>query len=218
MQPLPASDLPPGDLFLPHGRRCTGCGFPRAPVEGEDAPTGLVDPALMCLCADLPHVPSRTRVLVVRHASERRKASNTGGLAARVLGGTLVHHGLPGVPLDLRGHLGEAPRLLLPQGTTPLDTPPSTLVVLDGTWHQVRAMRARIPPLPEVPLLSLPVAPPRSRMRLHHLPEGRSTMEAIADALDFLGEPEPARALRELYAELAKRWLELRQSPFRPDR
>lgn len=197
MSALPTSDLPDGALFLAHRDRCTGCGLPER----------------WCLCAELPTVRSATRVLVVRHATERRKASNTGGLVARVLGGRPVDFGLRGQPLDLTGHLGESPRLLLPNGSPRVDAPPSTLVVLDGSWQQVRSMRTRIPPLPEVPLLTLPPGPPRRRMRLQGLPEGRSTMEAVADALELLGEPGPAEVLRELYDELARRWLFLRQSP-----
>lgn len=86
----------------------------------------------------------------------------------------------------------------------------STLVVLDGTWQQVRSMRSRIQPLPEVPLLSLAVAPRRARMRRSSEPNRLSTMEAVADILEQLGEPEPADALRTLYDEMVRRWRVLR--------
>lgn len=156
---------------------------------------------------------------MVRHATERKKASNTGGLTARVIGGELLEHGLFGhPPLDLRDRLGPAPRLLLPLGST-VPTEPSTLVVLDGTWQQVRAMRSRLEPLPSVPVLSIPALTARRRMRSQHLPEGMSTMEAVAEALDVLGDPEPAAALRALYAEINARWLDLRHAipAVRPD-
>lgn len=149
---------------------------------------------------------------MVRHASERHKASNTGGLAAKVVGAERIEHGLPGQRVDLTDRLGDAPRLLLPHGSERIDEPPSAVVILDATWHQARAMRARIPPLPSVPLLSLPAHDARPRMRLQHLPEGRSTMEAMADVLELLGEPEPAGALRELFADVTARWLTLRQA------
>lgn len=181
--------------FLPRGDRCTGCGLPAA----------------HCLCDAMPTLACRTRLVVVRHAAERKKASNTGALTAKILGGTCLDHGAPGVRVDLTGTLGPNPRVLLPHGSERLDAPPSTLVVLDGTWQQVRGMRARIPPLSTTPLWSLPAGPQRLRMREHHLVEGRSTMEAVADALDLLGEVDAARELHVIYAELTRRWRMLRQ-------
>jgi DTW domain-containing protein YfiP len=162
-----------------------------------------------CFCAAIPHVPSRTRVVVVRHVAERRKVSNTGGLASRVIGGRLVDHGGPGGPTDV-GDLGDAPALLFTGGRTADWTPPSALIVLDGTWGQVRAMRRRIPRLESLPVLSLPGVGTRRRMRRQHLPEGLSTLEAIAAALDELGEPEPAAALRSAFERATATWLALR--------
>jgi DTW domain-containing protein YfiP len=183
-------------LYQGGPRRCSGCGLPPE----------------RCLCAEIHVVPSRVPVVVVRHHLERKKASNTGGLAARVVGGALYDHGGRGhAPVDLVGRIGDAPRLLLPHGTSPMTTP-SALVVLDGTWQQVRAMRARVAPLGAVPIWTLPAVPPRHRMRQGHLAEGMSTMEAVALALDLLGEPEPAAALRDLYDELSARWRSLRHA------
>lgn len=148
--------------------------------------------------------------MIVRHVSERDKPSNTGALTALVLGATRIDYGLAGPPLDLTGQLGLAPRLLLPRGSHRLDEAPSTLVVLDGTWSQVRSMRARIDPLQRVSVLSLPEGPTRTRMRRGPAGGGQSTMEAVAQALELLGEPEPAQTLRVLYDELVRRWMALR--------
>ena len=47
-----------------------------------------------CLCADIPIVPTRTRVVIVRHHLERWRASNTGRLAALALpNSTVIDHG-----------------------------------------------------------------------------------------------------------------------------
>lgn len=187
-------ELPEGALYLPSPGRCASCGFPTS----------------HCCCALIPRVACRTNIVIVRHTSERHKTTNTGGLAGVVIGATRIDHGRPGRPLDLTGTLGERPRLLLPHGSEKLGEPPSTLVVLDGSWQQIRSMRSRIKPLSHVPLLSLPDAPSRMRMRRapRHL-QGFSTMEAIAEALEVLGEPEPAAALRDLYDELVRRWVSL---------
>jgi DTW domain-containing protein YfiP len=181
-------------MLHPWPHRCPGCGFPHE----------------HCVCALIPRVPCRARIVVVRHIAERKKASNTGGLTALVLGCPRIDHGDPGPPTDLSPILGDRPRVLAPHGSTELTEPPSAIVVLDGTWGQARRMRARIPPLRDVPAWTLPDAPARDRMRRPHLPDGLSTMEAVATALELLGEPEPARALRSLYDELVRRWLTLR--------
>ena len=57
----------------------------------------------LCLCADIPTLATRTRIVVVRHASEVSRTSNTGHLAVAALSNSLlVDYGLPGRPLDLR--------------------------------------------------------------------------------------------------------------------
>lgn len=155
-------------------------------------------------------MPSRVDVVIVRHVSERHKVSNTGAFAARVIGARVIDHGGPGGPTSL-GDVGDAPHLLFTGGREADWPVPSTLVVLDATWAQVRRMRARVPGLQEMPTLSLPAAAARPRMRKTHLVEGVSTLEAIAEALDRLGDPEPAAALRALYARMAGSWLHLRQ-------
>lgn len=157
-------------------------------------------------------VPSRVRVLVIRHVAERVKVSNTGALAAHVIGGTCLDHGGTEGVIAL-GDLGLAPHLLFTGGRERDWPVPSTLVVLDATWSQVRSMRSRIPGVAELPTLSLPVAAARPRMRHQHLTEGMSTIEAIADALDRLGDPEPAIALREIYRRTTAAWLDLRSGP-----
>lgn len=185
-------------------RRCPGCRLP---------PTA-------CFCGDIPHVVTRTRVVIVRHVSETNKTSNTGHVAARALANaTLVDHGVAGAPLDLRGRLGDGARVLYPG-------PPSrdlddvrTIVVLDASWSQARGMRRRIPPLGDLPALSLPapaVAP--LRMRRGQEPDQLATIEAIAAALDLLGEPGPAAELRRVFAVMATRMRDLRGFDMPPKR
>lgn len=170
-------------------------------------------PPFACFCVQIRAVPTRTRVLVVRHAAEINKTSNTGRLAHLLLSNSaLVDHGVEGQPVDLTGHLGDHP-FVLAAGATPLGDPPqvSTLVVIDSTWATAKSMRWRIPPLPSVPTLSLPapvVAPLRMRRGVE--PEQMATIEAIAAALDFLGEPEPAAHLRALFATMSERLRTLR--------
>ena len=171
-------------------------------------------PPSSCFCSEIVPIETNVRVLIVRHASEINKTSNTGRLASRALThSVLVDHGAPEHTLDLTGLLGDNPWVLAP-GAVPLTQPPAvhTLVVIDSTWASARGMRWRVPPLASVPTLSLPaplIAPVR-RMRRGDHPEQMATIEAVAAALDFLGEPEPAAHLRRLFDVMAERVWRLR--------
>lgn len=179
----------PADPIL--AGRCHGCRMPPA----------------ACFCAEIPTIPTRTRIIVVRHCREIWRTSNTGRLVARALPNcTLVDHGLRGAPSDL-GDLGADAWLLFPGGAPPREVPDvGTLVVLDGTWAQVRSMRYRIPPLPRLRVLSLP--PPVEaplRVRASPNPDALATIEAVADALELLEGPEPAARLRAVFDAMARR-------------
>lgn len=179
-------------------------------------------PPAQCFCAELVAVPSRVRVIVVRHCAEINKTSNTGRLVSQALSNSvLVDHGVPEHTLDLTGLLGPAPWVLAAGAVPPAVPPPvDTLVVIDATWTGARGMRWRVPPLAQVPTLSLPaplVAPVR-RMRRGDRPEQMATIEAVAAALEFLGEPEPAAHLRRLFDVMAERVWRLRGFDMPPRR
>jgi DTW domain-containing protein YfiP len=118
-----------------------------------------------CLCAAIPVIATRTRIVIIRHPLERFRSSNTGRLAARALtGATLVEP-------DAANFDRDGAWLVYPEGEPAAaapDPPPRTLVVLDASWHQARRMRQRIAALRGVPVLRLPVdehAPTAPRMR-----------------------------------------------------
>lgn len=185
---------PPRDPTWPG--RCPGCRMPEA----------------ACFCAEVPTISTRTRIVIVRHASEIAKTSNTGRMAARALeNALLLDHGVPGRRLDLSALLEPDARVLYPgPGVAPGEAV-RTLVVLDGSWSHVRGMRWRIPPLAGLRSLGLPapvVAPLRMRRGQH--PDQLATIEAIAGALDALGEPDAAGALRGVFHTMAARMRDLR--------
>ena len=69
--------------------RCPRCLFPRR----------------VCLCADIPTVTTRTRVVIVRHHLERWRASNSGRLAHLALpNSAIVDHGGHDGPASHGGH------------------------------------------------------------------------------------------------------------------
>lgn len=195
----PRFDLP----SRPTGRgyraaRCSNC---RAPLDG-------------CFCAALRPIPCRTRVLVIMHALERSRPTNTGRFASQLLSGAELRvrgardSRLTQVPLELTDLDPTDPNLLLLHpgpAAVPLDAQfraapgPLRLVVPDGTWTQTRQMLRREPRLKALRQVSLPAGKPSVyalRRGVH--PGGLCTLEAIARALRALGEPVVAAELERV--------------------
>jgi DTW domain-containing protein YfiP len=157
----------------------------------------------VCLCADIPVLPTRTRIVLVRHHLERWRSSNSGRLAHLALPNSEIidHGGAGGVavlpPLD-------GAWLVFPEGepmvTAPVP-PPRQLVVLDATWSQARRMYRKLAALRGLPMLRLPDAPmPAARLRESPAPGRVSTIEAIARALRLIEGDAAADALEALFA------------------
>jgi DTW domain-containing protein len=151
-------------------------------------------PTTLCICALLPRLETRTRVVLLVPSGEARKPSNTGLLAARCLDNSRIQilrkrSGPMQAPVI---HDKELPLVLFP---TPHASPitdyasssqPIALIVPDGSWHQARA-RLQRGPLRRHTCVTLPPLGP-SEYRLRSEPElgGLATFEAIARALSIL--------------------------------
>ncbi|MGH8416815.1 MAG: tRNA-uridine aminocarboxypropyltransferase [Pseudomonas sp.] len=156
-----------------------------------------------CLCALIPKLDSRTRVLILQHPSEVNHALNTARLAALGLSNAQLVVGE--VFEDLAQLLtvpGYRASLLFPgEGATALteqraDSGPTLLVVPDGTWRKARKLLHLNPLLAALPRVTLENAPvSRYRLRKAPGPEALSTLEAIAHALHTL---EPDRTFEAL--------------------
>jgi DTW domain-containing protein YfiP len=169
-----------------------------------------------------PALAVDTRVVVLMHAKEWRRASNTGHLARlAVEGARVVLHGRPEHRLtaaDLAPP-GSHPVLLYPgRGAAPL-TPetaaalprPVTLVVPDGNWGQASQMVKRIPGLDRIPAMALPLAPEGVvRLRRNITPDRMSTLEAIALALGVLESAEAEARILRFNQAMVARMLHLR--------
>jgi DTW domain-containing protein YfiP len=155
-------------------------------------------------------------VVVVRHASEIPRLTNTGRWATAALSGAITFdHALDDVrsDRDLEALMGEGPAwLLYPSGHagTPPGPPPRTLVVPDAPWAPARRMVQRIAPLRALPRLTLPPPPPATRLRQPPRPGGMSTLEAVAGALELLGDAAAASALRSLHRVAVEKALRLK--------
>jgi DTW domain-containing protein YfiP len=166
----------------------------------------------VCLCAEIPTVASRTRVVIVRHHLEKWRSSNSGRLAHLALPNSeLVDHGGIAGPAVLP--LLEGAWLLYPEGpetTVVPDPPPRQLIVLDATWSQARRMFRKIEALRGLPILRLAdTAMPIARMRKAPAPGRVSTIEAIARALRLLEGDSVAVPLERLFDLAVERTHEL---------
>lgn len=154
-------------------------------------------PQTHCLCALIPRLDSRTRVLLLQHPREVNHALNTARLAALGLRNAELRVGE--VFEDLEQWLtqpGYRTGLLFPgEGAQALqayagDERPWLLVVPDGTWRKARKLLHVNPLLATLPRVTLGALQP-SRYRLRKAPgEGAlSTIEAVAQALNVLEAP-----------------------------
>jgi DTW domain-containing protein YfiP len=190
--PFPHPAVPPG--------RCPRCAFPPE----------------ACLCPAIPQLRTPFRFLILRHASEIPRLTNTGRWAALALeGAVLLDHARGELPSDaaVAGLLEEGPAALLfpaPAASVLHLAPPRTIVVPDASWSQARRMVQRLVPLRTLPRMALATAPATARLRRPTVAGGMSTLEAIAGALALLGEPEAATRLLELHAEAVERALRLK--------
>jgi len=176
--------------------------------------------AELCICALLPRLETRTRLVLVLHRDEERKPTNTGQLAARcMLNSDVIVRGLAvdDVPRFVWDPSLTQPVLLFPHADarpvsefagSPL---PVTLVVPDGTWRQAGKMRARMPGLAELPCVTLDAALETNyRLRAETHVDGLATLEAIAAALGVLEGESVRTALLHIFRIMVERTLWLR--------
>ncbi|WP_219063905.1 tRNA-uridine aminocarboxypropyltransferase [Pseudomonas sp. UMAB-08] len=165
-------------------------------------------PETHCLCALIPHLDSRTRVLILQHPSEVNHALNTARLAALGLNNAelIVGEVFDDLPALLNPP-GYQARLLFPaDDAQPLEAYRSEggeagstsmlLVVPDGTWRKARKLLHLNPLLAALPRVTLAQAvPSRYRLRKAPGPGALSTVEAIVQALQTLETPKTFEAL-----------------------
>ncbi|NQD91992.1 DTW domain-containing protein [Pseudomonas sp. CrR25] len=169
-------------------------------------------PLTHCLCALIPQLPCRTRVLILQHPSEVGHALNTARLAALGLGNAELRVGerfedLPAL-LARPGYQacllfpGEAAQPL-PQFTVQLVGLPALLVVPDGTWRKARKLLHLNPLLAALPRVTLPDGlQSRYRLRKAPAPGALSTIEAVVSALEILEAPVRFDALLKPFEAL----------------
>lgn len=180
--------------------RCDACRLPEA----------------LCVCADLPRVSVRTRLVVIAHRRELITSSNTGRLATQMIEGARLC--VRGARDAVAEPLPEGRRLALfpREGARVLDPEDArgervVLLVPDGTWPQARRIARRDEALAAADLVMLPTtAPSRYRLRRHAREDALCTLEAIALALGILEGPAVEEALIAALDRFVERGLRAR--------
>ena len=192
-------------------------------------------PLAICICDRVEPVPTQLRVVMLQHPQEDDEVLGTAKLVELTLPnaqtrgglswGSLDHalgtknadkdrwavlaaaklqveipeeaRGRPVLVIDRKGRLRDLPRHGL-----------DGIIVLDGTWSQAKTLWWRNAWLLRLPRIVLTPREPSMYGRLRKEPRRDyvSTLEAIADVLPALGEPELARDnLRRLLRTLLQR-------------
>jgi DTW domain-containing protein len=162
-------------------------------------------PLTVCFCARITVLPTRTRILLLQHARERRVGIGTARMAHLALPGSVLRVGLDfAADPVVQEALQEPPTYLLFPGpdACPLEQLPRdrpvTLVVVDGTWWQARKLLRLNPVLAALPRVAFrPRRPSGYLIRRQPADFCLSTIEALAETLETL-EPDGARFQRLL--------------------
>ncbi|MHB8901699.1 MAG: tRNA-uridine aminocarboxypropyltransferase [Thermoguttaceae bacterium] len=181
---------------------------------------GCFRPLGDCFCAAIPTIDNRTDVLIVQHVRERFHPFNTARMVHRALKKSqlvvdqtarLAAARLPLQPGAVLLYPGPESQLL---HRLPREDRPRQLVMVDGTWQQVRTLLRNIPALGRLPRCRLqPALPGRYRIRREISETSLSTVEAAVAALREL-EPETAglERLLEAFEIMVERQLAHRDS------
>jgi DTW domain-containing protein YfiP len=192
-------------------------------------------PAALCICDRVVPLATRLKVVILQHPREDDALLGTARLLTASLPGAEIRVGLSWASLDQAlGRKGvdrerwavlavaklpagvpaeaqDQPVLLVDRRGRPRDLRRPGLegiIVLDGTWSQAKSLWWRNPWLLKLPRLALTPREPSLYGQLRREPrrEWVSTLEAVADVLPALGEPEEVRtALRRLLRTLLQR-------------
>ncbi len=157
---------------------------------------------VVCVCAELQAIPSRTRVVFVQHPREARMAVSTCRLAHLSLPNSEMHVGMgPEAIPALRGVTERPGTVLLFPGPGSVDVrelaahseTPHTVIVVDGTWINARKLVERSPLLAALPRVGFtPLQPSNYRIRREPALHCVSTIEAVVHVLEQL-EQAPGR-------------------------
>jgi DTW domain-containing protein YfiP len=155
-------------------------------------------PTKWCICSYAPKLKTKTKITLLVHQIEWRKASNTGHMIRNAfIDQRILVQGKPHVQLskdDIYWNDQSAYILYPGRGAKTIDQIPESermkgihLIVPDGSWGQSSSMLKRMRPLQGTQTVMLSAAAPEHRrQRINISPERMSTLEAIILAIHQL--------------------------------
>jgi DTW domain-containing protein YfiP len=172
-------------------------------------------PVVVCYCAHLPTLPTRTRVMLLQHPREENMAIGTARMAHLALPNSVLRVGVDFAvdPVVTAAIAGPAPSYLLFPGRDAVDIgalprdSDLNLFVLDGTWWQAGKLLKLNPILQRLPRVAFtPTQPSDYRIRRQPADFCVSTIEALTEVLNRL-EPErgPFEALLQPFRAMIER-------------
>jgi len=174
--------------------------------------------APFCICDDIVPVDNQTRIVIIQHKCERSHPIGTARIASLGLTNMEIRVVRPDKDskFTFEPWKMKRPGLLSPGpgatdlATVPVSHRPAELVVLDGTWHDVRKLYKDNPWLERLPRYRLnPNTPSRYRIRKEPNEESISTIEAIVQSLQILEPQTPGlHRLTEVFDLMIDRQIE----------
>jgi DTW domain-containing protein len=164
-----------------------------------------------CICSLIPCLDLKTKVLLLVHAKELKRTTNTGRLAVKALKNSeMIIRGLDHERLDLTSRLTSNYQSLLfyPSADASELTKeflnqfdrPIQLLVPDGNWRQASKVHFRHPELKGIPRVKISKANESLfHLRAEATEEGMATLEAIAEALKIIEGEAVFKSLNDLY-------------------
>ncbi len=189
-------------------------------IDKKKACTRCHRPFTQCMCGKILPLSPVTKIAILQHPQEQLKLLNSATLAHLALMGSILRVGLSWKNLEqvlgedlntdtwavlfLKG-IKEPSRkieLFSPKNLLlPISTRFAGLVVIDGSWKQAKAMWWRNPWVLRLNRITL--NPDHPSLRGQSKRHGLATIEAIALALDCLGEDVAiGKSLRKQFEEL----------------
>ncbi|MGC4114711.1 MAG: DTW domain-containing protein [Myxococcales bacterium] len=198
----------------PLASRCRGTGRtgrvhglvrnPRQPLPTERRPTcsRCRQPESGCWCKQLVPKPTRSKFVLLQHPREARNLMGTAHMAHLGLAGSTLLVGIDFAANRDFGALLEQERersVVLYPAPGARDVrelanrdPPPTVWVIDGTWKQAQKIWKKNPALHSLPAYRIePRMPSQYGFRSEPEPHCISTIEAVAELLEALGESRP---------------------------
>jgi DTW domain-containing protein len=171
----------------------------------------------LCICAFIPKIEIDTKILLLIHKSELARTTNSGRLAVKALTNSkMLIRGDKNHPLNLSNDISPdnildkkyQSLLFFPsKNAVPLTKEfvsqhqwPIQLIVPDGNWRQASKVQNRHIELKDIPHVMISKTnKAQYHLRKEHSPEGMSTLEAIACALEIIEGPHVYESLMALY-------------------